>query len=251
MSDGDKFTWRDYEQEIFEKLSAWAGNQATVLFDQHLTGKFSGVDRQVDVLVKGRFAGITDRDVTAAVDCKYYTSNITVDGVDRMIGFIEDVQADLGILITNKGFSDGARRRASRGIDLQVIVADIDRIPPVYHPASDESHYSSDYHEGLFGGPDGVAINYWHIDPEALEYSFDPENPPEWLTEPVLGGTTDEISWGDDDARAVCLRAILSHRAGTEASAEEVKLAVRELAYHWEDGLPWVLYSGQIARLGF
>jgi hypothetical protein len=47
------FIWRDYEDHIYTKLSEWAGPRAAVKFDQTLPGKFSEVERQVDVVVKG------------------------------------------------------------------------------------------------------------------------------------------------------------------------------------------------------
>ena len=252
MAGDNLFTWRDYEDHIFEQLSEWAGNDAKVQFDQTRIGKFSQVERQIDVLITGRFAGATDRDITAAVDCKYYTRNIDVKKVDEFIGFIEDVQTDIGILITNPGFSDGAKSRASRSIHLRVVVANVDRLPPVYHPSWDDSYYEGDYYPaGCFGGEDGALIRYSHIDDEALQYSFDPENPPERLDEPVMSGTTSEISWNDDAGRAACIRAILQHRNnGREPSGEDVKIVVMELAYHWEDGQPWVLYDAQLAEYG-
>ena len=135
----DEFTWRDYEEHIFEKLSEWAGSNARVEFDQERIGRFSKVPRQIDVLVSGRFAGVTDREITAAVDCKYYTRAIDVKKVDEFIGFFDDVATDLGLLITNKGFSAGAGQRACvPGIELRVILANIDELPPpTYDPAWD------------------------------------------------------------------------------------------------------------------
>jgi hypothetical protein len=107
MSDPN-FTWHDFENHIYERLSEWAGPGAQVEFDQKITGKFSQVRRQVDILISGRFANITDRDITAAVDCKYYTREIDVKQVDEFVGYLEDVQTDLGILITNKGYTKAA-----------------------------------------------------------------------------------------------------------------------------------------------
>lgn len=251
MDPDDAFTWRDYEDHIFEQLSDWAGDDATVEFDQTRIGKFSQVERQIDVLITGRFAGATDRDITAAVDCKYYTRNIDVKKVDEFIGFVEDVQTDIGILITNHGFSDAAKRRASRSIHLRVIVANVDRLPPVYHPSWDDAYYESDYYEGGWGDEDGALIRYSHIDKAAMEYSFDPDNPPERVDEPVVSGTTSQIHWNDDVGRAACVRAILRHRnQGAEPSADDVKRVVIDLAYHWEEGQPWVLYDAQLSRCG-
>lgn len=251
MTSGDAFTWRDYEDHIYEKLKDWAGDDARVEFDQTIKGKFSEADRQVDVLISGRFANATDRDITAAVDCKYYTRKINVKDVDAFIGFLQDIQTDLGILITNKDFSPAARRRASAGIDLRVIVADIDHLPPGYHAAWDEAYYESDYYEGVHGGPDAAVIRYSYLDPEALQYAFDPDHPPERLDEVVLSGPVTEIGWGDDEARAQCVRAILGHRnGGAEPPAEDIKRAVLGLAQHWEDGQTWVIYDGQLADWG-
>ena len=94
-------------------------------------------------------------------------------------------------------------------------------------------------------------IRYSYIDPDAREYSFDPDHPPERLDDVVLSGSSDEVSWGSDEARASCVRAILRHRhGGKEPSSDDVKLVVRELAYHWRDGFTWILGDGQLARLG-
>jgi hypothetical protein len=47
------------------------------------------------------------------------------------------------------------------------------------------------------------------------------------------------------------MRAILKHRNnGKDPSTEDVKLAVRELAFHWQDGYPRVLYDAQLSKLG-
>lgn len=249
----DTFTWRDYEDHIYERLSEWAGDKATVEFDHTIIGRHSGVERQVDVLISGQFAGVTGRDITAAVDCKYYTRKIDVKKVDEFVGFVDDVHTDLGILITNEGFSEGARNRAegARGIDLQVIVVDLEDLPPLYHPSWDDSYYESDYYDGSPYGPDATVIRHSHIDPQALEYSYDPDNPPERLEDTVLSGTSDEISWSTDPGRARCMREILKHRNdGEEPCTDDVKLAVRELAFHWEDGYPWVLYDAQLSQLG-
>lgn len=251
MTDEDTFTWRDYEEHIYERLTEWAGDEARVEFDQSIQGKFSGVSRQLDALISGRFANVTEREITAAVDCKYYARNIDVKKVDEFIGFLEDVQTDLGILITNCGFSPGAQKRANRGVELLVIVANIDRLPPTYHASWDEAYYESEYYEGGYGNPDGATIRYSYIDPVAQEYLFDPDNPPERLEDIVLSGSDDEMTWGDDEGRARCVRAILSHRnGGREPRIEDVKTVVLDLAYYWEDGQPWTLYDGQLSELG-
>ena len=90
--------WRKYERHIADKLREWGGDQADVKFNQTLPGKFSGVERQVDALVTGAFAGDVEKEVTAAVDCKHYARNVTVPQVEAFMGLVEDVQTDLGLL---------------------------------------------------------------------------------------------------------------------------------------------------------
>jgi hypothetical protein len=59
------------------------------------------------------------------------------------------------------------------------------------------------------------------------------------------------VSWGDDEARAMCVAAILQHRSGgAEPDPEDVKRVVLELAYWWEDGQTWTLFDGQLTDLG-
>lgn len=67
----------------------------------------------------------------------------------------------------------------------------------------------------------------------------------------MLSGSANDLTWGDDEGRAKCVRAILQHRSGgAEPPSQDVKLVVLELAYHWRDGHPWILGDSQLARLG-
>jgi hypothetical protein len=147
MTDTD---WREYENHIYKKLREMAGDAATVEFDQKLPGKFSKIDRQIDVLITGPFAGGVEANVVAIVDCKRYKRNIDITHVEAFMGFAQDVDADLGLLITSTGFSPAAKRRAEQhhGIRLRVIVAEIERLPRFYSPSYGEAYYSGDFWEG-------------------------------------------------------------------------------------------------------
>ncbi len=114
--------WRKYEEQIFERLKELGGPASEVLFNQNLPGHLSEVDRQVDVLVKGAFAGGV-AEGTMAVDCKCWGKNVDVMDVDRFVGTIEDLRTDYGLLVTTEGFSDAAKNRAAnaRGIRVDVV----------------------------------------------------------------------------------------------------------------------------------
>lgn len=113
-----KMDWRQYETQIYEKLkSEFPG--INVLFNQKVFGHQSKVERQVDVLATGSILG---HDIKIAVECKCYSKNIDVKIVDGFIGFLEDIKANLGIIITNQGFSPAAKNRAdAKDIRLEIL----------------------------------------------------------------------------------------------------------------------------------
>jgi hypothetical protein len=116
--------WRRYEEEIYALLAAKASPDAEVKFDVKLPGHLSGTDRQIDVFVRGRFAGsVLPNPATLAVDCKCWSSTVNVPDVERFMGLLEDIRADLGLIVTTTGFSRAALARAAhgRGVHIEVI----------------------------------------------------------------------------------------------------------------------------------
>lgn len=115
-------SWRAYEQQIYERIKGFAGEEAEVIFDHKLHGHLSGVDRQIDVFVRGQFANQTATG-TMAVDCKCWSTRVDVADVDRFVGTIEDVRTDFGLLVTTEGFTPAAERRAAsaRGIRVEIV----------------------------------------------------------------------------------------------------------------------------------
>jgi hypothetical protein len=120
---GDR-DWREYEQQIHERLKRLAGEDAEIRFDVKMPGRFSGVERQIDILVRGRFPGFGE--ATMAVDCKCFSRNVDVKGVETVMGLVEEVGTDLGLIVTTEGYSEGAKRRArsARGMQLDVVPYD-------------------------------------------------------------------------------------------------------------------------------
>jgi Restriction endonuclease len=58
-----------------------------------------------------------------AVDCKLWSRKVAIDDIDRFVGFLADVGTDLGLLVTNVGFTEAARDRAAgeRGVKIDVV----------------------------------------------------------------------------------------------------------------------------------
>lgn len=115
--------WRDYEELICAQLRRRAEGAARIDFDQRVVGRLSGYARQVDIVVIGRFPGLVRAAATMAVDCKLWSRKVAIDDVDRFVGFLADVGTDLGLLVTNVGFSEAARARAAgeRGVKIDVV----------------------------------------------------------------------------------------------------------------------------------
>lgn len=113
--------WRQYEQQIFERLKAMAGEDAEVTFDVKLPGRFSGVDRQIDVKVEAVMPPIGN--VTMGVDCKCFATKVDVKHVEMVMGLFEDVGIDIGLLVTTEGFTQAAmtRVKSARGMRLDIV----------------------------------------------------------------------------------------------------------------------------------
>jgi Restriction endonuclease len=123
--------WKAYEHQIFAALKSSAAKDAEVAFDcggtQRLPGRFSGINRQIDVLVRGTFAGFPMVH-TMVVDCKLFNRRLAVTHVEAFAGLVTDVGAQFGLLITCKGFSRAAKRRAEGFANVQLDVVELDEL---------------------------------------------------------------------------------------------------------------------------
>jgi Restriction endonuclease len=117
--------WRDYEELICAQLRRRTLGMARIDFDCRVVGRMSGRARQVDIVVTGRFLGLVLDAATMAVDCKLWSRKVAIDDVDRFVGFLADVGTDLGLLVTNVGFTEAAYERAAgeRGVKIDVVPA--------------------------------------------------------------------------------------------------------------------------------
>jgi hypothetical protein len=112
--------YRDYENGVADVLAFLAGNAAVVERDVKLPTR-RGRERQVDVLVRGRIFGLTD--ATVVVDCKRWRTRIDVSDIGAFIDLVDDVRADVGLMISTEGPTSGAedRRQEVRGVRLEIM----------------------------------------------------------------------------------------------------------------------------------
>ena len=119
--------WKEYEIYItrhFKKLFPETSIQQNV----RRKGLMSKTDRQIDILIEGRVAGIK---LSIIVDCKYFNKKVNVRHVESFLSFLRDLKASKGIMITNNGYSQAAYNRAtndSQDIELRILdFADLDQ----------------------------------------------------------------------------------------------------------------------------
>lgn len=109
-------SWKDYEDAVYQECKRILDSQeAEVVKDAHIVGRYSGANRQIDILIRLLKDGKVDS--TCLVECKHYAQKINVKIVDSFIGCLEDVNADKGVIVSEKGFTKAAINRAYKGKD--------------------------------------------------------------------------------------------------------------------------------------
>jgi hypothetical protein len=111
----------EYENGVADVLGFLAGDDAVLERNVKLPGHRSGTMRQLDVVARGRIFGVAD--ATLVVDCKRWGKAVDVRDIGTFIDLVQDVQADVGLLVTTEGASKAAYRRAREppGIQLHVM----------------------------------------------------------------------------------------------------------------------------------
>ena len=106
-------------------LAYVAGEAARVERNVLMAGMKSGTRRQIDVRVSGALFGLGN--ATMIVDCKRYRRPINVTHVGAFVALVEDVGADVGLLVTTAGMSAAAQKYADnvRGIRLDVVTREV------------------------------------------------------------------------------------------------------------------------------
>lgn len=110
--------WKIYEEQILEKFRREFPS-AVLYPDKKIEGVDSKALRQVDILISGSMVG---HKMTGVIECKYFNKKVDVKSIDSFIGFLEDIKADLGIIITNIGFTKAAlNRAAAKKIRIEIV----------------------------------------------------------------------------------------------------------------------------------
>jgi hypothetical protein len=113
LDDIHKQMGRDPKWKKFEKLVAGihmlTSQGAEVKFDDHIIGRRTGSNRQIDVSIRFK-QGLYD--YLAIIECKDYGRKASIDKVEAFRTKMEDVGARHGIMVSPQGFQRGAIKTA-------------------------------------------------------------------------------------------------------------------------------------------
>lgn len=109
--------------------------------------------------------------------------------------------------------------------------------PEHYSPRWGEPYYSLESYDHEPYGPSGDFVAYTDETDET--------------SETVVPATDGGLDWTTIEAKTRIARAILEHRLGRPADNDLIDQFLIEIASGWEDGVPWTVFSGDLAdRLG-
>lgn len=106
--DDSQFDWKAYELEIEEHYRLEYPS-AQITANTKLRGRFSKIDRQIDLLIEQHAADFAFRVI---VDAKHYGTRIDVKDVEQFMGLLRDVGVDIGVMIAPEGYTQAAINRA-------------------------------------------------------------------------------------------------------------------------------------------
>lgn len=100
--------WKDYEDFVYDTLYK-KYPEYSYQKNIRIEGRITKANRQIDIAFNGNILG---HEIFGVVDCKDYSKKVDVKDVESFISFLQDVGADIGILVTNRGYSKAAQERA-------------------------------------------------------------------------------------------------------------------------------------------
>jgi hypothetical protein len=108
--------WRDYEDSVYKILrDRFPADE--IDSDQMIHGRFSEIERQIDVAGRSTLMG---RTMLGIVDCKSYSKRVDVKDVEAAIGMAADVRADIALIVTTVGYSVAALARAHNEPNVRI-----------------------------------------------------------------------------------------------------------------------------------
>lgn len=115
--------WKQYEEKMHQVLTKNYPD-SNIEFNDSIFGLYSKTERQIDIALRGTVAGSK---VLGVIDCKYFNKTITLKVIESFIGMMQDVNANFGIMITNRGYSKASKNRVKYS-NLKLDVLNFDEL---------------------------------------------------------------------------------------------------------------------------
>lgn len=119
--------WRTYQWLVYNyycNVCQKYNNDWNVTYDTSLYG-YSGRSRQIDILIESK-----SQNMMKVIDCKCYKRVIDIKHVETIIGMLDDLRANAGVIVSPKGFSASAYKRAADYGRLELVTMDLHDLFP-------------------------------------------------------------------------------------------------------------------------
>lgn len=116
--------WKIYERMIAQLFANQVSTGYVVTPNARIVGVFTGVARQIDVLIEERHD--TNNDSRTVVEAKRRSRPVDVKDVETLLGMMDDVEARFGYLVCPTGNSPAALKRAQETV--RICIVPLDRI---------------------------------------------------------------------------------------------------------------------------
>lgn len=111
--------WKKVE-ELVAKIQVDLSPDSVVTHNDKITGKRTGVPRQIDVSIR---RAVGQFDLLIVLDCKDHARPLDVKDIEEFMGLAQDVGAHKAAMVAVKGFSDTAKKRAQdAGIEIYRLI---------------------------------------------------------------------------------------------------------------------------------
>lgn len=119
--------WKQYEVKLHQVLKDNYPN-SDIEYDDLIFGNYSRTERQIDIAIRGNLGG---NKILGVIDCKYFNKKIDLKVVESFIGMLQDVNANFGLMITNKGYSKSAKSRVKNS-NLKLDILNFDELGEIH-----------------------------------------------------------------------------------------------------------------------
>lgn len=115
-------SWEVYERMIARIIADQLSTDYCVTPNAHVTGRITGIRRQLDVLIETRHESDNSRRIV--VDAKKRSRKIDVTDVEAFIGLMGDIGATHGYLVCTAGHTSAAEQRAQSAVSIRLVPLD-------------------------------------------------------------------------------------------------------------------------------